>query len=205
MNAARRQVSRTRQGFSLTENMIAISIVAATALPMLGMLALSMENDRSSDLRDEAVQIARQILADVQNSRAETGIMLRETGSVDGDPGRASWIYVEKQIPAASKEAGKPQSLYLAYGDRLRPLGCIAEGEFRDGASSSDDPPAFLVEVRFFPSQDLSGVEPAHSGGEVPSYLLSIRVTNPAAAALTNRQVETFSTRVVPTDRMKLP
>jgi len=185
-------------GFTLTENLMAMTIIVMVAIPLTGMLGMASSARTSADHRRESANIARQIAAELAHSTAELGAPqtqwypLIAVHPVTGRPD--DWPYL-RSFPADLDG----HSVHLLYDAGLRPAGEVSGSIYEAGLdggvpqADEDSLPLFAVRLAF-------EKVPAH-GGPAQTFRATVSVGSPAQAPAKSRRVETFTTLIHVPDR----
>ena len=184
---------RQSGGFTLVENLMAMTIIVLVGIPLAAMLGMASNARTSADQHRESAHIARQIAAELAHSTAELGVeKARWYPMIAVQPvtGRADeWPYLTN-LPADL--SGK--SVYVAYSEDFQPAGEITAAIYEKGlggeAESSNDaqPPLFAIQIAFERI-------PANAGPP-NTFRATVTVGSPAAAPVNARRFEKFSTLI---------
>ena len=182
-------------GFTLTENLMAMTLIVSVAVPLSAMLGVAMSTRTTGDLRKTSALIARQISAELVHSPAELGapsahgyplIAVRRSND---QVGGGDWPY-RTTFPADLHG----HNVYVLYDTSLRPAGEISASAYQKGVETWPDPidsgvePLLAVQIAF--------ERAAASSAASRTYRATVSVGSPVSAPLASRRVETFTTLV---------
>jgi len=185
---------RSAGGFTLTENLMALTVIITVAVPLVGLLGMAVSSRDIAGHRREAAQLARQIAAELAHSTAELGAPSDQAVpliAVRPPSGQADdWPYLD-DLPSNLAD----RSIHVAYDLSLRPAGEMSDGEYASGVpvappspggNVDDTTPHYAVRIAFTPA-----------GPDQPDlYRATVTVGSPAQAAEPDRRRETFITLV---------
>jgi type II secretory pathway pseudopilin PulG len=181
-------------GFTLVENLMAMTIIVVVAIPLVALLGMASNAQSSADHRREAAHIARQIAAELAHSTVELGAPaakwcpLIAVRPATGRPG--DWPYLN-QVPKNLEG----HSIFLVYDDGFQPAGEIRPAEFQNGvaqppALAPGRSPLFAIRIEFE-----AGV-PQTSSGPARTLRATVTVGSPALGPAASRRNESFVTLI---------
>lgn len=167
------------QGFTLTENALAIGLVAVLALPLLGVLTLGAKGSWAAAFRMDATLLANRVMGELRGEFPETAGPLAKLA--------------DRMLAGAQEE-----SLRAVFDDRLEYLREVGRAEFVAGVvdgEGGEGAPYCLMEIALRRRGARAG---GINGPGAPAHcLVSLRFTGPASAPLPRRQEERFATEIL--------
>lgn len=185
--------AHTIGGFTLTENLMAMTLVVMIAVPLAGMMGMASSSRSSADHQRAAAHLARQIATELTFSTGDLGAPRNQTYpliAVQPVTGRADdWPYLTS-LPADLEGA----EVFLAYDEHGQPSGEISSSHYQagvpDGASGAlGSEPLFAVRIAF-------EAVPWSVPGPARTLRALVTVGTPAQLPAGQRRNEPFATLI---------